>query len=160
MHPLGQAIWGDIWKHTVEKNHTNATSVTMHPLGQAIWGDIWRCTVEKSQTNATNVTLHPHRQTIWGHIWKHTVEKSQINARVWEQTNLKDFVHRLLSLLTVDGEGDLLVGVSLLQLPRDLRLPLLQHRHVERKRLVDFAQRFFVLTRQPGGGRTYKLCNA
>ena len=77
----------------------------------------------------------------------------------WE-TNLEDLVDRLLSLLTVDGEGDLLVGVSLLQLPRDLGLALLQHRHVEGKCLVDLAHRFFVLTRQPGGGGRYKLCNA
>ena len=77
---LRQAIWGDIWKHTVEKSQTNATNVTLHPLMQALWGHIWKRTVEKSQTNATNVTLHPLRQAIWGHIWKHTVEKSQTNA--------------------------------------------------------------------------------
>ena len=73
-------------------------------------------------------------------------------ATLLYKANLKDLVHSLLSLLTVDGEGDLLVGVGLLQLPRNLGLSLLQHRHVERERLVDFAQRFFVLTRQPGGG--------
>ena len=39
-------------------------------LKHAIWGHIWKCTVEKSQTNATNVTMHLLRQEIWGHIWK------------------------------------------------------------------------------------------
>ena len=29
---LGQEIWGNIWKRTVEKNHTNATNVTLHLL--------------------------------------------------------------------------------------------------------------------------------
>ena len=48
----------------------------MHPLRQAIWGDIWKHTAEKSQTNATNVIMHPLRQTVWGHIWRRTVEKS------------------------------------------------------------------------------------
>ena len=48
MHHLRQAIWGDIWKHTVEKNQTSATNATMHPLKQAIWGDIWKPTVEKN----------------------------------------------------------------------------------------------------------------
>ena len=43
---------------------------------QAIWGHIWKRTVEKSQMNATNVTLHPHRQEIWGDIWKSTVGKN------------------------------------------------------------------------------------
>ena len=38
LHLLGQAIWGDIWRHTVEKRQTNATNVTMHPLREAIWG--------------------------------------------------------------------------------------------------------------------------
>ena len=80
MHPIRQAIWGHIWKRPVEKSHTNATSVTMHPLGQAIWGHIWKRTVEKSQTIATSVTMHPLVQTIWGHIWRRTVEKSQTNA--------------------------------------------------------------------------------
>ena len=80
MHLLRQAIWGNIWKDTVEKRQTNATNATMHPLGQAIWGHIWRHTVEKSQTNAINVTLLALRQAIWGIIWKFTVEKSQTNA--------------------------------------------------------------------------------
>ena len=96
LHPLMQAIWGSIWKHTVEKNQTNATSVTLHPLMQVIWGRIWKHTVEKNLTNkfnqcdyasyhvfnlridnarwrkiklnATSVTLHPLTQAIWGHI--------------------------------------------------------------------------------------------
>ena len=37
-----QTILGDIWKHTVEKSLTNVTNVTFPPLGQAIWGCIWK----------------------------------------------------------------------------------------------------------------------
>ena len=80
LHPLILALWGLIWKYTVEKNQTNAANVTLHLLGQEIWGYIWKHTVEKSQTNATNVTLPLLKQAIWGHIWKHTVERSQTNA--------------------------------------------------------------------------------
>ena len=75
---LQQAIWGHIWKHTVEKRQTNATNATLHPFRQAIWGHIWKCTVEKNQTNATNATMQPFRQAIWGDIWKHTVDKADI----------------------------------------------------------------------------------
>ena len=32
MHSLRRAIWGHIWQHTLEKNQTNATDVTLHPL--------------------------------------------------------------------------------------------------------------------------------
>ena len=53
----------------MEKSQTNATNVTMHLLRQAIWGHIWKHTVEKNQVNATNVTLPLLRQSIWGHIW-------------------------------------------------------------------------------------------
>ena len=35
-------------KHTVGKSQTNATNMTAHPLGEAIWGLIWKHTVEKS----------------------------------------------------------------------------------------------------------------
>ena len=48
MHSLWQAIWGDIWKHTVEKNQINVNSVTLHPLRQAIWKDICKHRGEKS----------------------------------------------------------------------------------------------------------------
>ena len=65
---------------THRKSQTNANYVTMPPLGQTLWGHIWKHTVEKNQTNATNVTLHPLRQGCWVNIWKHTVEKSQTNA--------------------------------------------------------------------------------
>ena len=80
MHPRTQAIWGDIWKPTVEKSPTNATSVTMPLLGQVIWGHIWIHTVEKSRRNATNVIMPLIVQAIWVNIWKCTVEKSQTNA--------------------------------------------------------------------------------
>ena len=98
---LGQAIWGLIWKRTLEKSQTNTTkwlciltdtqfeytdkntqwrkakiNVTLPHLRQAIWKHI----AEKSQTNATNVTMPLLRQAIWGHIWKHTAGKSQTNA--------------------------------------------------------------------------------
>ena len=75
-----QAIWGHIWKSTVEKGQTNVIYVTLRLLRQAICGDIWKYTVGKSQTNATNVTLHHLMQALWGDIWKRTVEKRQTNA--------------------------------------------------------------------------------
>ena len=61
----------------MEKNQTNATNAAVHPLKQAIWGNIWKRTVYKNQTNAANATMHPLKQAIWGNIWKHTAEKSQ-----------------------------------------------------------------------------------
>ena len=80
IHLLIRAIWGHIWKCTVEKSQTSATNVTMHPLRQAIWGLIWKCTVEKSPTSATSVALHSVKQAIWGGIWKRIVAKSFTNA--------------------------------------------------------------------------------
>ena len=77
MHPLRLAIWGNIWKRTVEKSRTNATSVTLPFLRQAIWGDIWKHTVEKSQTSATNVTLPALSKVLWGDIWRGTVKKGE-----------------------------------------------------------------------------------
>ena len=41
---LMHAIWGNIWKSTVEKSQTNATNVTLPALTQVLWGDIWRDT--------------------------------------------------------------------------------------------------------------------
>ena len=72
-----QTIWGEIWKHTVEKSTKNAINATLPFLIQVIWVNIWNHTMEKSQINATNVTLPLFGQTIWGDIWKHTVEKSE-----------------------------------------------------------------------------------
>ena len=77
MHLLMQAIWGNIWKRTVEKRRTNATSVTLPFLRQAIWGDIWKHTVEKGQTSATNVTLPALSKVLWGDIWRGTVKKGE-----------------------------------------------------------------------------------
>ena len=37
-----QAIWGDIWKHTVEKRQTNVINVTMLPFGQTNWWHTWK----------------------------------------------------------------------------------------------------------------------
>ena len=43
---FGQPIWGHIWKRTLEKNQTNAASVTLPVLSltQVLWGDTWRGT--------------------------------------------------------------------------------------------------------------------
>ena len=67
---LMQAIWGNIWKFTVEKRQTNATNVTMHPPVQTLWGHIWKHTAAKSQINATSVAMHPFGQANWWHTWK------------------------------------------------------------------------------------------
>ena len=82
---LSKVLCKVIWDCTLEKSHTNATTVTMPPFRRDIRGDIWTHTVKKSQTNATNVTMHPFRKAIWGDIWKCTVDKSQTNAmhRLW-----------------------------------------------------------------------------
>ena len=58
MHLLSQAIWGHIWKYTVEKSQTSAANVTLPLLGQMIWRGFWKRTVEKRQTNAINITVH------------------------------------------------------------------------------------------------------
>ena len=60
-----------IWKSPRQwlKRWTNATNAIMRPPTKAIWGFIWKDTVEKSQTNAACVILHPLRQAIWRHIW-------------------------------------------------------------------------------------------
>ena len=54
----------------------DVTSVALHSLRQAIWGDIWKHTVEKSRINVNSVAFHPLRQAIWRDIWKHSAEKS------------------------------------------------------------------------------------
>ena len=56
---------------------TNANSVILYLIRQEIWGDIWKHTVEKSQTNVTSVIthLHPNVHIIWGLIWEHRMEK-------------------------------------------------------------------------------------
>ena len=76
MHLLMHSLWGYIWKHTLEKNQTNATNVTMPLLIQVIW----KSTVEKNHINATNVSMPLLRHVIWGDIWKYTAEKNQTNA--------------------------------------------------------------------------------
>ena len=75
LYLLRQAIWGHIWKRTVEKSQINAANVTMHLLMQEVWGHIWKHTVEKSPTNVTSVTLHALIQDLWEGIWKATVEE-------------------------------------------------------------------------------------
>ena len=49
---------GCIWKHTVEKSLTSATSVSMHPIEHPIWEHIWKPTAEKNQTNAACAIMH------------------------------------------------------------------------------------------------------
>ena len=108
MHPPAQAIWGHIWKHTVEKAKQmqpvwlcillwkcfeetfDKTQWRKAKQMQSMWLCIIRCRqfvgtfethiVEKSNTNAANVILHPLMRASWGHIWKCKVMKIQTNA--------------------------------------------------------------------------------
>ncbi len=104
---FGQAIWGHIWKRTVEKFEQ------MQPMWLFLFrSKIFEETFENAQcrkekksyrcdfayvragnlmthlkthsgkirTNATSRNLYQSKLTHWGSIWKHTVEKNQINA--------------------------------------------------------------------------------
>ena len=57
--------------------------MTVHPHRQAVWGHIWKRTVEKRQINATNATMPLLRQAIWGNIWKYIVEKTKQMQPMW-----------------------------------------------------------------------------
>ena len=80
MKGLIQLSWGDIWKYTLEKKHTNATNAIMHLFTWAIWGPIWKVILVKKRTNATNATMPLFGQLHWGYIWKLTLEKKCTNA--------------------------------------------------------------------------------
>ena len=64
--------------------NTNATITSLHPRMQAIWGDIWKHTVENSKKNSINASMHRSilicRVCIAGdlmmHLQTHTGEKS------------------------------------------------------------------------------------
>ena len=47
-HGYWGTLWGNIWKHTLQKNPSNATCVTLHLLMQASLGHIWNSTLEKN----------------------------------------------------------------------------------------------------------------
>ena len=81
--------WTKILK--ISESHISATSATMYLPIQAIWGHIWKSTVEKGQTNVIYVTLRLLRQAICGDIWKYTVGKSQTNATnaLWRKPHWK-----------------------------------------------------------------------
>ena len=84
LHPLRQAVWGHIWKGTVEKRQTNAGSVFLHPLIQVLWADMWKDILEKSQTNAISVIL---RYILCFHHFKksHLVWRLQMDKFSWFQ---------------------------------------------------------------------------
>ena len=75
--------------HSGEKSN-KCNQVTMPLRIQAIWGNIWKRTVEKSQRKAANANMHPHKQAIWGHTcYKKNPEKyrylfSKIPVSVFE----------------------------------------------------------------------------
>ena len=74
-------FWGKQFEDTFENPQTNATKNMIMPFPlQAVWGHIWKRTVVKSQTNATSVTMPLLVQVFWGHICKRTVGKRQTNA--------------------------------------------------------------------------------
>ena len=69
MHSLRKAVWGDIWKRTVEKIKQ------MQPMRLCFfWGRQFEDTFEnahwRKKINATNATMHLIRQAVWGDIWK------------------------------------------------------------------------------------------
>ena len=107
MHSLSQAIWGHIWKRTVERGQTNITNeLWQSPVWSGStdndnlvlkdyassqagnWG-LWFnwCKCEKPEENKWQChkikqmqPMSPLEKAIWGDIWKRTVEKNEINA--------------------------------------------------------------------------------
>ena len=60
-------------------------SLSLPALIKALWGLIWKYTVEKSQINATNVNRPLLRQTIWGHSFpKYRIQQFDGNSSLCE----------------------------------------------------------------------------
>ena len=72
-HPVDQMEL----QYTERTRQRNASYVTMQPIKQAIWGLVWKHTVEKRQRNATSATMYPSRQAVWGYIWKYVANKTR-----------------------------------------------------------------------------------
>ena len=72
-----QAIWGHIWKRTMEKSQTNAINVILHCLMQVLWGDFLKSIMEKSQ-NKCNQCDHAFSDpsSLWRHLKTHNGENS------------------------------------------------------------------------------------
>ena len=105
MPPLRQAIWWNIWKHTVEKSRTNATNVTLHLLTQAIWGHIWKHTLEKSETNATNAMECTYYENTHAMQCMYTCYAMHVESTLWmlnldllNKCNIRNFLCSLSEL--------------------------------------------------------------
>ena len=98
----------DLCKCSLEKSHTNATCVTISYLGHAIWGHIWKHTVEKSQsqTNAaptlgpTIVALFPQNLTFATCCYRLTLSITpKYQSKVQELWNLDQNIKSPAALL-------------------------------------------------------------
>ena len=63
---------------TLEKKQTNAASVTMHPPKQALWGDIWKHTLEMKQKKCNQCDYaSSDARNLRKHLKTHSEEKSK-----------------------------------------------------------------------------------
>ena len=92
---LSQRLWELLFS-------SYAISVPLHLLKQAIWGNIWKLTVEKSQTSATSVTASSRADVLRRHLKTHSGEKpnkcNQCNYASSEASQLRRH------LITYTGE--------------------------------------------------------
>ena len=100
MSSLGQEIWGDLWKCTMNCIGEKCNQCKYEKLNKCNLREFassrschlrthFKNTPEKSQTHVMSVTFHPARQKIWPDIWIDTVvEKSQkYNQCEYEKLN-------------------------------------------------------------------------
>ena len=77
LHAMTHTIWGDIWKHTVERNQTIMQSVWICILAGRPFEETFKTYNGKSQTNATNVICiilgkqfeDTFENTWWRKVW-------------------------------------------------------------------------------------------
>ena len=63
-------IWGNIWNHSVEKNQTNAASVTLPALTQVLWWDTQTGTEQEKSDHLTS-WANPLMHKNWWNKYQH-----------------------------------------------------------------------------------------
>ena len=120
MHPTRQFIWGNIWQHTAEKNHSNAPIALFKQEVKMRWKNIMSTDTRAKHISAVNVIILLVINIPWIYTWKTNTLEWDLTAQSVNTRPRKKEIWKFTWRQSMMESSMLAINASMKPAPREV----------------------------------------